>query len=456
MPGVAAAAAEARQLRRVLRNVTDTAQAESAKESACTQGTRHVTRLSDSSPAPVRPAKGDTHRFGFVLHPLTVDYLALHPRYSWTRHLPRGLLETTAAYLPAQKVGRVTGGRSPTTGQAIEGLIYGLGATPRQMLTRAPEFTYARIGQAVRDAAAQGARIVGLGAFTKVVGDAGVTVAKRAPIPVTTGNSLTIAATLETAKLTAKRMGWPDLARGKAMIVGATGSIGSVCSRLLAAAVRDVVLVSIEPDRLVALKQKILAETPNATVELDTSTVRWVGECDLIVTATSAFGQRVLDVSQCKPGAVILDVALPPDISAAEAAVREDVLVVESGEVMIPGPVNISFDIGLPPGVAYACMAEAALLAMENRFECFTLGRDVHPDRVKEIYRLFRRHGFQIAPLRSFGAPLTDALVDEKNSRAEELRRDPALLAQVKAQAAAKIAKIPPRAKGVAGITSLK
>ena len=57
----------------------------------------------------------------------------------------------------------------------------------------------------MRDAAAQGAQIVGLGAFTKVVGDAGVTVARRASIPVTTGNSLTIAATLETAKLTARR-----------------------------------------------------------------------------------------------------------------------------------------------------------------------------------------------------------------------------------------------------------
>ena len=74
----------------------------------------------------------------------------------------------------------------------------------------------------MKDAADRGAKIVGLGAFTKVVGDAGVTVAKRAPIPVTTGNSLTIAATLETAKLTAKRLGWPDLAKGKAMIVGAT------------------------------------------------------------------------------------------------------------------------------------------------------------------------------------------------------------------------------------------
>jgi predicted amino acid dehydrogenase len=394
-------------------------------------------------------------RFAFVLHPLTVDYIGNHPRFRWTRRLPRSLVETTAAYMPARQVGRVTGGRSPATGRSIEGLIYALGATPRQMLTRAPEFTYARLDQAVRDAAQRGAKIVGLGAFTKVVGDAGVTVAKRAPIPVTTGNSLTIAATLETAKLTAKRMGWPDLARGKAMIVGATGSIGSVCSRLLAAAVRDVVLVSIEPERLAALKQKILAETPKARVELDTTTNRWVGECDLIVTATSAFGLRVLDISQCKPGAVILDVALPPDISAEEAAVRPDVLVVESGEVMIPGPVRFSFDIGLPPGVAYACLAEAALLTMEGRFECFTLGREVSPEKVKEIYRLFRRHRFQIAPLRTFGELLTDELVEEKNARAEELRRSPARLKRVKAEAAAKIAKIPPRAKGVVGVTTI-
>jgi predicted amino acid dehydrogenase len=405
-------------------------------------------------PHAVRPQGANL--FAFVLHPLTVDYLANHPRYRWTRHLPKQLVEVGAAHMPAARVGRVAGGQSPTTGQPIEGLIYALGTTPRQMLRRAPEFTYRRLDQAIRDAAKEGAQIVGLGAFTKVVGDAGVTVASRASIPVTTGNSLTIAATLETAKLTAKRLGWPNLARGRAMIVGATGSIGSVCSRLLAAAVHDVVLVSIEPDRLVALKQKILEETPGTKVELDTSTQRLLGECDLIVTATSAFGQRVLDVSQCKPGAVILDVALPPDISAEEAAVRPDVLIVESGEVMIPGPVNFSFDIGLPPGVAYACLAEAALLAMEGRFECFTLGRDLAPERVKEIYKLFRRHNFQIAPLRTFGELLTDALIEKKNALADELRRDPALFARVKAEAAARIARIPPRAKGVVGVTMLK
>ena len=396
------------------------------------------------------------NRFAFVLHPLTVDYLANHPRYAWTRHLPSKLVEAAAAHMPGRYVGTVTGGRSPATGRPVDGFIYALGATPRQMLTRPPEFTYRRINAAVQDAAERGAKIVGLGAFTKVVGDAGVTIAQRASIPVTTGNSLTIAATLETAKLTARRMGWADLARGKAMVVGATGAIGSVCSRLLAAAVKDVVLVSIEPPRLDALKQKILEETPDATVATDVSTVPWVGQCDLIVTATSAFGQRVLDVSQCKPGAVILDVALPPDISAEEAELRPDVLVVESGEVLIPGPVNFSFNIGLPQGVAYACLAEAALLAMEERFECFTLGRDVHPDRVKEIYRLFRKHEFQIAPLRTFGQLLTDELVAEKRARADELLRDPARLARVKAEAGEKMARIPPRAKGVAGVTTLK
>jgi predicted amino acid dehydrogenase len=395
-------------------------------------------------------------RFAFILHPLTVDYLGNHPRYRWTRNLPRHWVEIAAAYMPGRLVGTVKGGRSKATGRPVDGLIYALGATPRQMLTRAPEFTYRRLNEAVKDAAEHGARIVGLGAFTKVVGDAGVTVAKRAPIPVTTGNSLTIAATLETAKLTAKRMGWRDLAKGRAMIVGATGSIGSVCSRLLAAAVKDVVLVSIEPERLAALKEKILEETPGAKVEVDLTTNRRVAECDLIVTATSAFGQRVLDVSQCKPGAVILDVALPPDISAEEAATRPDVLIVESGEIALPGPAKFSFDIGLPPGVAYACLAEAALLTMEERYECFTLGRDVLPSRVKEIYRLFRKHGLQIAPLRTFGELLTDEMVAEKNARAEELLREPKLLKRVKTEAAAKMARIPPRAKGVVGVTSLK
>jgi predicted amino acid dehydrogenase len=393
-------------------------------------------------------------RFAFVMHPLTVGFIHRHPSFRWTRHLPNPWVERIAAHMKPLCVGRIEGGQSPTTGRRIEGLLYSLGATPRQMLTRPPRFTYDRLGAAARDAARRGARLLGLGAFTKVVGDAGVTVAREASIPVTSGNSLTVAATLETAKEVARRLGWPDLARGRAMVIGATGSIGSICSRLLAAAIRDVVLVSIEPDRLEALERRILAEVPGARVVTDTTSAAWLGECDLVVTATSAFGQRVLDISQARPGSVILDVALPPDLGEQEAALRPDVLVVESGEVMIPGPGRATYDIGLPPGVVYACLAESAVLAMEGRFESFTLGRDLEVDRVKEIYRLFRRHGFRVAPLRSYGRLLTDEDFAAVRERAAALLADRERLARVRAEAAAALAKIPPRAKGVPATTA--
>jgi NAD(P)-dependent dehydrogenase (short-subunit alcohol dehydrogenase family) len=181
------------------------------------------------------------------------------------------------------------------------------------------------------------------------------------------------------------------------MIIGATGSIGSVCSRLLAQAIYDVVLVSIEPEKLIELKRTIQEETPGAKVTIATRAGELIGDCDLIVTATSAFGQRIVDITKCKPGAVICDVARPPDINKAEAALRPDVLVIESGEVLIPGDIDFGYNIGLPPKTAYACLAETALLAMDGRFEDYTLGRNITIERVKEIYTCSLKHGFKLA-----------------------------------------------------------
>jgi predicted amino acid dehydrogenase len=317
------------------------------------------------------------------------------------------------------------------------------------MMARGERFTYHRLNLAARLAERLGARLMGLGAFTSVVGDAGITVAHEADIAITSGNSLTVAATLEAAKQAVVQMGATDLTHGKAMVVGATGSIGSVCARLLAQAIYDVVLVSIEPEKLIDLKRRILAETPGAHVSIATRAGDLLPECDLIVTATSAFGQRVVDITRCKPGAVICDVARPPDIGEAEAALRPDVLVVESGEVLIPGDVDFGYDIGLPPKTSYACLAETALLAMEGRFEDYTLGRNIEIERVKEIYRLFKKHGFQLAGLRSHGRYLTDDDLARRRALAQALRSDPQRFQQVQRAAAEQLARIPAMSKGV-------
>jgi predicted amino acid dehydrogenase len=398
---------------------------------------------------PLQAETADINRFAFVIHPLSVKFIHKHPAFRWTRFLPDNLVETVAAYMYPMPISRITGGQSPTTGQRIEGHLFSLSATPRQMMRRGERFTYDRLQKAAHMAERKGARIMGLGAFTSVVGDAGITVAHEADIAITSGNSLTVAATLEAAKQAVINMGATDLTQGKVMIIGATGSIGAVCSRLLAQAIYDVVLVSIEPERLIDLKRTIQDETPGASVAIATRPDELIGECDLIVTATSAFGQRIVDITKCKPGAVICDVARPPDISPAEAALRPDVLVIESGEVLIPGDIDFGYDIGLPPKTAYACLAETALLAMDGRFEDYTLGRNISVDRVKEIYRLFKKHQFQIADLRSFDEVVTEAQYAEKRRLAAELKADPARFAQLQAETGAKLAQIPVQAKGV-------
>jgi predicted amino acid dehydrogenase len=290
---------------------------------------------------------------------------------------------------------------------------------------------------------------MGLGAFTSVVGDAGITVARESDIAITTGNSLTVATTLEAAKRAVIAMGIADLAKGTAMVIGATGSIGSVCARLLAQTFHTVVLVSPDPERLIELSRRIHEETPEAEVVTSTHAEDLVRECDLIVTATSAFGQRVMDITRCKPGAVVCDVARPPDINPAEADLRPDVLVIESGEVLIPGEIDIGYDIGLPPKIVYACLAETILLALEGRFEDYTLGRNISLDRVQEIYQLFKKHNFQLAGLSSFGRYLTAEDIDRKRALADRLRRDPGHFEQVRIEAAAKLAHLPAMAKEV-------
>ena len=84
-----------------------------------------------------------------------------------------------------------------------------------------------------RSARSSGAKVAGLGAFTGVVGDGGVTINERSPIPVTTGNSLTIAAGVQSLFRAAEEMGI-DPASATAVVVGATGSIGAACVQLIA------------------------------------------------------------------------------------------------------------------------------------------------------------------------------------------------------------------------------
>ncbi|MGE5211041.1 MAG: dehydrogenase [Acidobacteriota bacterium] len=375
-------------------------------------------------------------RFSFVIHPLSTEYFKqVQPlgRIAGVPGLGR-IVEKAVAYIPPFVYSHVTGIVSET-GDEAEGWLISVGGTPKEMLAHPPEFTYSRLLEAAELSRRLGAQIMGLGAFTKVVGDAGVTVAKRAPLPVTTGNSYSASGALWAAHEAVRRLAIvePDengLLHGKAMVVGASGAIGSVCARLLALAADEVWLVSPETAKLLQLKQEIERDDPRAVVHVATDPAAALSDMDMIVTATSAAGQKVLDIMSVKPGCVITDVARPLDMSPDDVAKRPDVLVIESGEVELPGEVRMK-DIGLPDGVVFACLAETIVLALEGRYENFTVGRSISWPKVKEIYQLGLKHGMKLATISGVNGPYTDDDFDRVRTAALAARaaQDPAAAA---------------------------
>jgi len=142
----------------------------------------------------------------------------------------------------------------------------------------------------------------------------------------------------------------------------------------------------------------------------------------MIVTATSGAGKKILDIMKVKPGCVITDVARPLDLPAEEVAKRPDVLVIESGEVYLPGEVSmkkIGFD---DPNVVYACLAETIVLTLEGRFENFTLGRTIEWEKVHEIYKLGLKHGMRLAAISGVNGVFSDEDIARVRQLALEAR----------------------------------
>jgi predicted amino acid dehydrogenase len=119
---------------------------------------------------------------------------------------------------------------------------------------------------------------------------------------------------------------------------------------------------------------------------------------DMIV-ATSSGARHVLDIMQVKPGCVITDINLPMIFSPRKARQTAG----RSGHPWWRNPLagrHVEMkDIGLPPGVVYAGLAETITLALEGRFEVFTVGHSPQWDKVREIYRLGLKHGMQLAAI---------------------------------------------------------
>ena len=348
-------------------------------------------------------------KFCFVIHPLSLDDVARYEPGAAGKGAP--IIRKIMEWMPPWAAVHVTGVRTPD-GRETEGWFVTAPLLPEQMMEFPREEVYKRILRAIEIGVELGATIAGLGAFTGVVGDGGVTIAERSPIAVTTGNSLTIAAGIQSLFRGAHEMEI-DPAEATAVVVGATGSIGSACARLIAKRVKHVILVARNNTRLAKFHDEI-KDTLGCESSYTTDIGDAVRRAQLILTATSST-QDVIQPEDLQTGAVVCELSLPHDVSRRVALERPDVLVTEGGNMVVPGTPRFErvrqpgseFDLNLPPRTALACMSETMVLALENRIENYTLGRGIELDRVIEIEEMATRCGFTLADMRAFDTAIT-------------------------------------------------
>ena len=375
------------------------------------------------------------NRFCFVIHPLSLQDIERYEPGAKGKGEP--ILRKIMEWMPSYAAVHVTGVRTPD-GREAEGWFVAAPLLPEQMVELPREEVYARIVRAIEIGAGLGAQVAGLGAFTGVVGDAGITVNERSPIPVTTGNSLTISAGVASLFRGAAEMG-VDPAGATAVVIGATGSIGSACVRLIAPKVGRIVLVARNETRLRAFHERVAPELPCAS-EIATEISPAVRQAQLVLTATSST-KDIVEPEDLQTGAIVCELSLPHDVSRRVARERPDVLVTEGGNMLVPGNPRFErvrepgtdFDLNLPPRTALACMSETMVLALEGRFEPFTLGRGIDLQKVVEIEAMAARCGFSLGGMRAFDAAVTPETI-ARTREAALLSTDDTTLEPARAQ----------------------
>jgi len=389
-----------------------------------------LVRVLPGRPRVIHPQgeRKDRRKFAYLYYPPGKADLFRNPSVRWIRTLPleaQEIAERVASRLPIRVTSRVKGITSPTGAEA-DGWILTLPATAKQISARGDAYAERRLREATKLAQSLGAQLLGVGAFSRTMADATRAVARTADLPITSGASYVVSACMWAAKKGVLELGIPqdDVGRaiGTAMVVGAGDKEGGVAAELLALVFHRVVIVDRAPDRLLTLLDRIARSSPHCEVQVAIKPDNHLAEADLVVTGLAPGWTGAVDMDHLKPGALLFDCARPSEFRRLAAERRQDVLIVYAGELELPGPAEVGENLGPPPKVAFASLAEAIVLALEERYECFSLGAETDLARVKEIYRLGLRHGLELGAMRGARGPVTENEIRLVRDHAERRR----------------------------------
>lgn len=300
-------------------------------------------------------------------------------------------------------------------GSCVNGWIVFCPLTTRMMILKR-EVAREKIVKATKFAEKLGAKVIGLGAFIPILTEDGQFLADKVRTNITSGAAFSAITAVQNVLKIVDVMDIKET-RTKIAIVGAGGSVGSICSKMLARKFKEVLLVDKNMKSLDKLVREInLTGAENEGKILISRYVRDIRDADIIIAVTSAPGV-VVRSSHLKPGAVIIDAAQPKNVSAKIPKERKDVLVIESGVIEVNG-LKTNFNLGLrKESEVFSCLAEVLLMIWMER-KCTYLGK-IDSFYIQELWSAAKDAGIKLADFRNN----LGFIKDEEIKRIKNMRR---------------------------------
>lgn len=305
-------------------------------------------------------------------------------------------VKKTFGYIPPRSVFKMK--VRSKTGSLIHGVYIETFIEPDKLGMQSLRTNITKVNEAIAVAQSLNAKIIALGGFTSIVLEGNLNTFNTVDTKITTGNSLTSAYILKGIEKASQKFN-VNMKASHVLIIGATGDIGMACSNYLKGKVKSLLLCARNQRRLEAFSNEILNE--GHLVIHDTDVSKLVPQADMIICAASS---NDIEIENYKKPVIICDAGYPKNLEQ-KIDEKEGVSLFHGGM----GHIGYGYDFDPDytkhfyryplPHIGHGCILEAVVLAFENRFENYSVGKgNISNQKIDDIYAMSLKHGLELAP----------------------------------------------------------
>lgn len=332
------------------------------------------------------------NKFAFLIHPIEVQ--DFYKRFPLLKKIPSILVEDLATIISPFQLSQIKGIQTPKG--EIEGYLIFVPLTTRKIFELSEEKVLKKVLKACKIAQKLEVKIIGLGGFTSIIGNAGVILSEHFSIPITTGYTYSAVTAIDGIRKVVQESG-KEFKECEILVAGENIPTSHVVVRYLAREAKYLTLISKDKEKSETLFEEILEQTGTVIhISQDIDSAMKRGD---ILFITDTIEKRHL--KSIKKGAFICDLSNDKNVTLELKKSRQDLFFVDGGILTLPKRMELGENFEISSNKCSSSLAETILLTLEQRWECFSLGEKLELEKMDRIKKLAEKNNIQLTGVSS-------------------------------------------------------